>query len=295
MIDPILIGDNPFIGVNHLSSEKGRLSAEKFSNEQQVVDILNYASDIGVRGFVASTHPNLRNVVNYVTKNTNLANKINLYPILPYVQGYVIKMTEKGIIGTINDIFRPASLSEKANLFIRGGIGILKKDIYSLSKTFVDIELLPLKKMNLKAIFLHDVFTDLALAMKSKEAFEIFSEHIKDKYKAIPGFVTKNFTRLVRQINEWDLDIPLVMTHFNKVGFQMNPSREECEKALDDYKGDIIAMGTLASGYLRPKEAFDYIFSLPKIKSIVVGVSTKQHAKETFEMLKSHFNYEKFN
>src|SRR3989338_4289227 len=110
MIDPILIGDNPFIGVNHLSSEKGRVSAEKFSNEQQVVDILNYASDLGIRGFVASTHPNLRNVVNYITKNTNLADKINLYPILPYAQGYVIKMTEKGIIGAANDILSPASL-----------------------------------------------------------------------------------------------------------------------------------------------------------------------------------------
>ena len=54
-------------------------------------------------------------------------------------------------------------------------------------------------------------------------------------------------------------------------------------------------MATLASGYLKPKEAFEYIFSLPKIKSVVVGVSTKQHAKETFEMLKSHFNYAQAN
>lgn len=295
MIDPILIGDNPFIGVNHLSSEKGRVSAEKFSNEQQVVDILDYASDLGIRGFVASTHPNLRNVVNYITKNTHLADKINLYPILPYAQGYVIKMTEKGIIGAANDILSPASLKEKAGLFIRGGMGILKKDVYALSKILVDVELLPLKKMNIKAVFLHDVFTDLALAMKSKEAFEIFSGHIKDKYNAVPGFVTKNFARLVNQINEWNLDIPLIMTHFNKVGFQMNPSREECEKALENYKGEVIAMATLASGYLKPKEAFEYIFELPKIKSVVVGVSTKHHAKETFEMLKGHFNYAQAN
>lgn len=290
MIDPILIGDNPFIGVNHLSSEKGRVSAEKFSDEEQVVDILNYASELGIKGFVASTHPNLKNVVNYMLKNTDLPSKINLYPILPYTQGYVIKLTEKGIIGAINDILSSASLKEKMSIVMKSSLGILKKDAHDLSETFIDIELLPLKKMNIKAILLHDVFTDLALAMKSKEGFEIFINHVKDKYNSIPGLVTKNFPRLVNQINEWNLDAPLIMTHFNKIGFQMNPSREECEKALENYKGDVIAMASLASGYLKPKEAFDYLFNLPKIKSVVVGVSTKQHAKETFEMLKNHFN-----
>ena len=290
MIDPILIGDNPFIGVNHLSQEKGRASAETFSSEEKVVDILNYVSELGIKGFVASTHPNLAKVTSYMAEHTNLPSKLNIYPILPYTQGYVIKVTEKGMMGAVNDILSPASMQEKVKIFMKGSIGLLKQDFLGLSKLFIDVELLPLKKMNVKAIFLHDVFTDLALSMKSKEAFELFINHVKDKYKTTPGFVTKNFAKFVNQINEWSLDVPLVMTHFNKIGFQMNPSKEECEKALENYKGDVIAMGTLASGYLKPKEAFDYLFSLPKIKSVVVGVSTKQHAKETFDMLKGHFN-----
>ncbi len=41
-------------------------------------------------------------------------------------------------------------------------------------------------------------------------------------------------------------------------------------------------MSSLASGYLKPKEAYEYLYSLPKIDSVVVGVSNKNHATETF-------------
>ncbi len=64
--------------------------------------------------------------------------------------------------------------------------------------------------------------------------------------------------------------------------FKMNPSREECERCLGEYDVDVLAMSTLAAGYLKPKEAYEYLFSLPNIKSVVVGVSTREHAEETF-------------
>jgi hypothetical protein len=74
---------------------------------------------------------------------------------------------------------------------------------------------------------------------------------------------------------------------FNKVGFQMNPLREDCEKMLAELpQPNVIAISILAAGYLSPSEAIDYLATLPNIKGVAVGVSKESHARETFRLLK---------
>jgi hypothetical protein len=283
-IDPILLGDNPLFGVDHLSQERARLRG--IATADKIVELLEFSYSMNVRGFVASTHPQLRGVIEYMKEHTNLTRIINFYPILPYAYGYVRQMTEKGIVATINDALAPASMHEKARIVFSGGLSMLRKDTKGLLKTFIDVELLTFNEVNVKCILLHDVLTDLALALRLRDIFELFIEYIEDKYKARAGFVTKNFALLVKQFNEWNIDGKVIMAPFNKVGFQMNPSKEECEKALEYCNGnDVIAMSTLAAGYLKPEEAYEYLFKLPNIRSVVVGVSSKKHAEETFRLI----------
>ncbi len=289
MIDPILLGDNALMGVDHLSQERARMRG--VAEPASIVEMIRFVSDLGVNGFVVSTHPSLRNVIEYMIAHTDLHKRINFYPILPYVQGYVAKMTEKGVVGTISGVLEPATVHDKMRILIKGGIGLLKKDLYDLLKVLFDVELLQLQNVNFKFVFLHDVLTDLALALSLKDMFKLFIHHIEDRYGAEAGFVTKNFAMLVRRLEEWSIPMPPIMTSFNKVGFQMNPSREECEKCLKEHKVNVIAMSTLAAGYLNPKESFDYLFSLPNIRSLVVGASSKQHAQETFQLVHSYLNF----
>lgn len=68
----------------------------------------------------------------------------------------------------------------------------------------------------------------------------------------------------------------------------MNPTREACERCLEENDVQIIAMNTLAGGYLRPQEAFEYLSTYKKIKSVVVGLSSKKHADETFPLLQKY-------
>jgi hypothetical protein len=103
-----------------------------------------------------------------------------------------------------------------------------------------------------------------------------------------PGFETRNFAYLVNKFRDWDIDFKnvVIATPFNAVGFQMNPSKEECEKALVDVgASSVIAMSILAAGYLKPSEAIDYIKNLPHLKGVVIGVSKENHACETFRFL----------
>lgn len=284
-IDPILLGDNPLMGVDHLSQERARQRG--IASASKIVSLLEFAYNMNVRGFVASTHSQLKGVIEYMLEHTDLSSKINFYPILPYAYGYVRQMTEKGIAATITDALAPASMHEKMRIVFTGGLSMLRKDINGLLKTFIDVELLPFNSINVRCVFLHDVLVDLALALRLKNVFELFIEHIEDKHNAKAGFVTKNFARLVRQLDEWGIDDNvIIMAPFNKVGFQMNPSREACEEVLRGCKYDVIAMSTLAAGYLKPEEAYEYLFKLPTIiRSVVVGVSSKKHAEETFRLL----------
>ena len=248
------------------------------------MDVIKISYDFGVKGMMLSTHHRAKDILDFIAAE-GLSDKLNFYPLIPYAQGYVRKVNEVGIIGALNEILKPAGMSDKFKILFKGGISFLRKDFIKLLETLLDIELLSFNGFNVKAIFLHNVLTDLGLSLQAEEIFGFYIDHIKENYNAIPAFGTMNFAKLVKAFDEWGIEKPLVMASFNKVGFQMNPSREECERTLREYDVNVLAMSTLSAGYLKPKDAYEYLFSLPNIKSVVVGVSTREHAEETFNIL----------
>jgi hypothetical protein len=79
----------------------------------------------------------------------------------------------------------------------------------------------------------------------------------------------------------------VVAAPFNKIGFQMNPSRAACEEALrTNHWPILLAISVLAAGYLKPVEATEYLASLPNLRGVAVGVSKESQAKEIFGLLK---------
>ena len=135
---------------------------------------------------------------------------------------------------------------------------------------------------------LHQLVTDLALALDLDWLFKTYVTFLSRK-NITPGFNTGNFPFLVQKFAEWKVDLNKVtiLTPFNKVGFQMTPSIEECEKALRILPSPVvIAMSILAAGYIKPAEASEYLATLPNIKGVAVGVSKETQAKETFVILR---------
>jgi len=263
----ILLGDNPFFGIDNLSQERARKRMSRLNDFDKITDLMDFVYALGVKGFVVSTHPQLKNLIIHMEKNTTLLKKFDFYPILPYAQGYVTKATEKGILNGMIDILSSGTIKSKLKIVLQGSFGFLMKDINKLLDTFIDIELMNLHKVRKKIIFLHDGITDLALGLGMKNVFEIFQEHIKDHYGVEAGFVTKNFPRLSKSFENWNISSPYIMTSFNPIGYQMNPTKTECEKYIKNRK--IIAMNVLAAGYLTPQKSFQYISKLD-INSVVI-------------------------
>jgi len=292
-LERVLIGDNPFIGVDHLSQDRAR---EKLTllNVQKEISVLQTAFANGASGFVFSTHPAHLEAFSLLAKE-NPELSFELYPLLPYAQGYVRSATERGMVGMISELFGQLRWGGKVKALVGGGISTITANPYKMLETFVDMEIgrflqVAPPKAKLKAVFLHEIIVDLALSLQLREILERYVSYINGQYHVKAGLVTRNFERLVQffERNGMSFDNTTIMTPFNKAGFQMNPTKEACERVLAQRSDiDVIAMSILAAGMIRLDEAVGYIENLPNLTSVVVGVSSEEHAVKTFQALRA--------
>ena len=287
-LDPVVLGHNPFFGIDHLSQAKAAERDAKFEAVDAILDMMHFTLDKGVRGMMMSTHPRANVVAEAVRKDAVLLDTLNVYPLLPYIAKYVRQANEKGLVNVVLDQVKGAGVGQMLSMLTTGGLAVLRKETFGIIRTLIQMELMPFRDLRLKAVFLHDALTDLGLALDLRGIFEFYMEEIPKRYEAEPAFATKNLPMLAEKFRAWGFEKPLVLTHFNKVGFNMSPSREACERCLAESDVQVMAMGTLASGYLKPDEAYEYLYGLPRMDSAVVGVSTKAHAESTFAAIERY-------
>lgn len=282
--DSVLLGDNAFYGVDHLSHSRARKRIESVQSIENAVKVIKCAHDNGIDGMVVATRPKLKEIVQELESKSTIADNLDFYPVMPYAQGLQLKLSEKGILNLIKEIMSAGGIKEEIRIITKGGLGFMKKDFDSLFRVFIDTEMIKLKIIHPKIIYLHPVIVDLALALNLKNVFNIFQDHL-NKYGIKAGLCTKNFKWLVEKLDEWDMKFESIMTSFNPVGFLMNPSKRECEQALNNYEGHVLAMNIFGGGFVSLDEVIGYLKSQPKIKNVVVGISSVEHAKETFSRL----------
>lgn len=290
MLKNLLIGDNAFIGVSHLSQIHARQKLQQLRLDT-VVDVIAEAVACGATGYTFSVHPNNIQILKALEKTGKLKG-LGIWPVLPYTAGYVRTVNEKGMTGLIRDVLSGLSFTGKAKALLSSGVSAVTLDAVRMLNTFVDMQLvsiLSLRGVRIPTVLLHEVITDLGISLQTRQLFDSYMHHIQDKYEAMPGFVTRNFVRFVRYFRNSGLPLKdtVIMAPFNNVGFQMNPTKEACESCLSELtEGNVIAMSPLAGGYLGLDDATEYLRTLPKLAGIVVGVSSTEHAKQTFAKLK---------
>jgi hypothetical protein len=286
----LLIGDNSFIGVSHLSQERARERIERL-DVRSIIQVIETALSSGATGYTFSTHPLNLHILEALRESRFDA--LDLYPVLPYAQGYVRLANERGMRGLIDEFLSRLSLSEKLRATLQGGLSMLRSDLIGVIKAYLDVELagyLNVKPKNarLRSVLLHEVVTDLCLGLQHINLLDAFASHIREKYQANPGFVTYNLVSLVNLFRKSSLalDDVVIMTPFNGIGYQMSSTVKSCEACLSTLNGtEVIAMSIMAGGYLNLDQALDYIKTLPTLSGVALGVSSKQHAQEGFTKL----------
>ena len=280
----LLVGDNPFHNISHLSQERARARTEDPSNPKYASHLIVTAMQNGANGFTFSVSETTLAILKELQANDSLSH-LRLFPVVPYAFEYVRLATQLGGIPGLAKKFAADTVKSGNIKAIGSGLkGVITTDPKALMKTYLAYELDRIKssvdaKVNVESILLHQLITDMALALDLDEIFKEYIDFLSNR-KITPGFNTGNFAYFVNKFNEWKIDLSkvLILAPFNKVGFQMTPSIEECEKALNLLSSPVvIAMSVLASGSVKPKEAVEYIAALPNIKGVAIGISKEKH------------------
>jgi len=295
----LLVGDNPFHGISHLSQERARARSEKINFTEYAANLVMSSLENGADGFMFSVSEKTLSILQTIRKKTG-KKPLVLYAIVPYAYEYVRLATQLGTLGLAKKLGQKIAFTGNSRAIITGLKGVIKMDPEALMKTYLLYEISRIKsstgkRMNIESLMLHEVVTDMALALNSDWLIKSFIDFLLG-LKIKPGFETRNFAYLISKFKEWDIDLSriVIAAPFNKVGFQMIPSKEECEKALAQVRdSNTIAISILAAGYLELREAAEYVQTLSNLKGVAVGVSKEHHARETFTILEKRLNESK--
>jgi hypothetical protein len=289
----MLVGDNPFHGISHLSQQSVKNRNAEITNAKYASGIVKISIENGANGFMFSVSETTLSILQMLPEK-DLNERLNLYAIVPYAYEYVRIATHAGGLPGLakrfaNQVLRSGNLRTA----FTGLKGVLTANPIDIMKAYLEYEIIRIKasaknRGTLRSVLLHEVITDMAIALNLETLVKSYIKFMIDN-KIEPGFETRNFSYFVNKFKEWDIDFKglIIAAPFNKIGFYMNPSKAECEKALADVSGStVVMMSILAAGYLNPTEALDYIQGLPNANAIVVGVSNEQQARETFKLLR---------
>jgi hypothetical protein len=281
-MERILFGDNQFFAVNHISDEKSRAQSIKFKDDQAIIRTLDYAIESGSRTFMCTTHDRIANICEFIRNNPQKYADYKIFPCMPYAHKYANAVTELGIAGTLKQ-YVPGNFF--GSLF-KGGVAYLSKDYMSIMELLVDAEMKMFKGISTPVIFLQNVITDLLLGLRAGEVFLAFHNYVKKKYNAEAGFITMNMPRLLDVLESVGIENPIICSSINKAAFRMSGGKDLYEKTLATRKVRAIAMQVLGGGAISPREAIEYVCSLPNIESILFGASSKGNIQETMNLIR---------
>ena len=202
----LLVGDNPFLGISHLSQNRARSRGNFLDDPKNCAHLVAVSVMNGANGFMFSVSNKNLSILEELRKK-GIIKDVNLYAIVPYAFEYVRLATQMGgFSGLAKKVFKEMALSGNFAAIFNGLKGALNNDISSLMKAYLSYESSRIKSSagkaaNLKSILLHQAVTDLALAFNLKPLFKSYVEFMLG-LGIKPGFNTGNFPDLIQKLGE---------------------------------------------------------------------------------------------
>jgi hypothetical protein len=285
-MEKLLFGDNQFFGVNHMSEEKARAQAMRFQNLDAVLEVLTTAYDEGVKTFMCTTHDRVEEICDHVRANPERFPEFVFYPCMPYAHKYANAATEVGVLGAIKLVAPQGNL---LGTMFRGGMSLATKDVEGIVRLLVDAEMKMFRGLKTPVVFLQNVIVDFLLGLGLTQTFKYFADYVSDRYNAEPGFITMNTPMLLDALEGVGIQNPIICSNINKIGFRMCGGLDSYEKILRERQFRAIAMSVFASGAISPEEAISWVCSLPNIKSIVFGASSRRNIHNTKQLVEKYW------
>ena len=91
----LLVGDNPFLNISHLSQQKARERIENPGDPTFASQLLRLALENGANGFTFSVCDSNLEIIEKLNLQ-GIDGGLGLYPVVPYAYEYVQKATQRG-------------------------------------------------------------------------------------------------------------------------------------------------------------------------------------------------------
>lgn len=285
-MDRLLFGDNQFFGVNHMSEEKARAQQMRFQDTEAIMSVLDAAYDEGVHTFMCTTHDRIAEVTDHVRAHPDRYADMTFFPCMPYAHKYANAVTEDGFLGAIRKFLPEEGLLDS---IARGTSSLARKDIEGVTTLLIDAEMKMFEGLNTPVIWLQNVVVDLLSGLGFTDAFRIFADHVRKRYNAEPGFITMNLPRLLDDLDKAGVENPIVCSNINKLGFRMSGGVDAYRDAMEKRPFRAVAMSVYASGAIPPREAIEWVTSLPNLESIVFGASSRANIASTVSLVNEYW------
>jgi len=286
-IDRIVFGDNQFFGINHMSQDKAQAQAERFADLDSIFAVYDHAYSAGIRGIMLNSNDRATAICERFKAQASRYPDLRWYPSIPYPHKYASLVSEKGMVGALNDVLFADGAKSAFGKMARGGLAAMTFDAIRMMKMLVDEEVAIYRGLDVRVVFLQNIVTDLILGFDIAEPLIEYCEHVRKKYGALPGLITQNLPYLRQKLMEWGISDVVLCASINKIGYLMSPDVATYEVALDQNDGDrypVMAMSTLASGAIPAPEAYEYINQL-NVQSVVFGASSPGNIQQTVDLI----------
>jgi hypothetical protein len=283
-LDSLILGDNQFFGINHMSQEKAQQLAERFNDLSKVYAAYETAYSLGIRAFMLNSNDKAGDICNFFRDHRSDFPGLVLYPSIPYPHKYANLVAEQGIVGAIQSVLAGQSALDFLG-FAGKGLSLITGDVTRILMMLIDVEMKIYRSLDFKAIYLQNIVTDLLLGLDFRDVFIEYCNYIEKKFHVAPGFLTMNVPRLAACLESCGVENAVICGSVNKIGYLMSPDVAAYETYFrGPQKYPVTAMSIFASGAIPPADAVRYIAE-QGIRSIVFGASSRAHMESTIEMV----------
>jgi len=133
-----------------------------------------------IHAFMFNTHEKVAIVCDHFRSHPEKYSDLRLYPSMPYAISIANAVNEKGMVGALNDfVFADRSIGQAVTTILRGGLGVINQDMIEIMKLLVDAEMRMFRGLNVQAVFLQNIVTDLLLELEQKMSLLLFQSILK--------------------------------------------------------------------------------------------------------------------
>jgi hypothetical protein len=276
----LILGHNQFFGIDHKSEKRGRKNFDYFK-KTGAERLIKFGLSIGYDGYMLSTHDDCKKIYKKFLSEKYLHDKKikkSLHIITPYANKINTELNKIGLLG-----FGLKNIKKLKIFNIIKSIFLKKNSLkYIIVSMFLDNDLEKIPKKFINTLYLHEILTDLLIALNQYKIIEIFKEYCRSNNYFF-GLATRNFVLLKKFLEKNNIFADTVLTHINTIGLNMNPNKKEVLRNLNSKNiNKIFAMGIFASGSkeFNERKIKKFISNYPNIDGMVIGSTKKRNIKK---------------